>query len=356
MPTPPERRSVTVRRVPPLWFNHPANFGHEIPGHPERPQRIKTLEARMDQDEWFGWVRREAPPVARELLYAVHPERYVDFIEGHCKLGGPIDADTVAVEGTWELITRAAGGAVAVVDTLLGQEAPYAFSGMRPPGHHAEAEQAMGFCFFNSVAVAARHATNRHGLDRVLIFDWDVHHGNGTNHSFHRDSDILYASIHQSPMYPGTGAASDVGSGAGEGFTVNLPVPAGTGDNAFCSLTEHVVCQIVREWEPQLVLISAGFDAHAADPLASCQVTEAGYAGMAASVRRACSDVGAPLGLVLEGGYNVEALGESVAALAPVLSASEEPAAQDIPLHPLAEQAAGRLRRHWSSVGASAKG
>lgn len=337
-------------RVPPLWFHHSANFGHDIPGHPEQPQRIRSLEARLARGDWFGWERREAPTVERELLYAVHPERYVDFIEGHCALGGAIDADTVAVEGTWDLITRAAGGAVAVVDALMAGEAPYGFSGMRPPGHHAEAEHAMGFCFFNSIAVAARHATNHHGLERVLIFDWDVHHGNGTNHSFQRDADILFASIHQMPLYPGSGAASDIGSGPGEGYTVNLPVPAGTGDDAYRSLTEHVVCGLVRAWKPQLVLVSAGFDAHAADPLASCRVTEAGFAGMTASLRRACSEVGAPLGMVLEGGYAVDALAESVAALSPILAAAEDPIAEDVPLHPLAQQAASRLRAQWPAL------
>ncbi len=340
--------------MPPLWFHHQANFGHDIPGHPERPERIRALEARMDRDDWFGWERREAPVATYEQLTAVHPERHVDFIQSHCEAGGgAIDADTVAVDGTWELITRAAGGAVAVVDALLSGEAPYAMSGMRPPGHHAEASQAMGFCFFNSVAVAARHATARHGLERVMIFDWDVHHGNGTNFIFHSDPGVLFCSIHQMPLYPGTGAASDIGTGAGENYTVNLPVPAGTGDPAYRSLAEHIACGLVRDYKPQLVLVSAGFDAHAADPLASCQVTEAGFAGMTASLRRACTAVGAPLGLVLEGGYSVEALAESVAAVAPVLSAEEEPPGEDVALHPLAEQAAGRLKRSWPSIAAA---
>ena len=340
--------------MPPLWFHHQANFGHDIPGHPERPERIRALEARMEQDDWFGWERREAPPASDEQLMAVHPEGHVNFIRGVCDAGGgAIDSDTVVVEGTWELITRAAGGAVAVVDALMSGEAPYAMSAMRPPGHHAEAAQAMGFCFFNSIAVAARHATARYGLERVMIFDWDVHHGNGTNYIFHADSDVLFSSIHQMPLYPGTGAAMDVGTGAGEGFTVNLPVPAGTGDAAFRSLTEHVGARLVREWRPELVLVSAGFDAHAADPLASCEVSEAGFAGMAASLRRACTEVGVPLGLVLEGGYNVRALGESVAAVAPVLSAADEPEADDVPVHPLAEQAAARMQRHWPGVAAA---
>ena len=305
----------------------------------------------MERDDWFGWERREAPVATDEQLMAVHPEGHVEFIRSVAEAGGgAIDSDTVIVEGTWELITRAAGGAVAVVDALLTGEAPYAMSGMRPPGHHAEAAQAMGFCFFNSIAVAARHATAKYGLERVMIFDWDVHHGNGTNYIFHGDADVLFSSIHQMPLYPGTGAAMDAGTGAGEGYTVNLPVPAGSGDDAFRSLTEHVGARLVRDFQPQLVLVSAGFDAHAADPLASCQVSEAGFAGMAASMRRACTDIGVPLGLVLEGGYDVQALGESVAAVAPVLAAAEDPAPEDVPVHPLAEQAAARLQRQWPGV------
>ena len=308
----------------------------------------------MERDDWFGWERREAPMATAEQLQTVHPERYVDFIRSHCMAGGgAIDADTVAVEGTWETITHAAGGAVAVVDSLLSGEAPYAMSAMRPPGHHAEAAQAMGFCFFNSIAVAARHATNVHGLERVMIFDWDVHHGNGTNFIFHADADILFTSIHQMPLYPGTGAASDVGVGPGEGYTVNVPVPAGTGDDAYRSLAEHVAARLVRDWKPQLVLVSAGFDAHTADPLASCRVTEAGFAGMTASLRRACSAVDAPLGLVLEGGYAVDALAESVAALAPLLAADEAPPEEHVEVHPLATQTAQRMRRFWPSVSES---
>jgi len=308
----------------------------------------------MERDDWFGWERREAPAATREQLMGVHPERYVDFIQSHCEAGGgAIDSDTVAVEGTWETITRAAGGAVAVVDAVMTGDASYAFSGMRPPGHHAEAGQAMGFCFFNSAAVAARHATTRYGLDRVLVFDWDVHHGNGTNYIFHADADVLYSSIHQMPLYPGTGAASDTGTGAGEGYTINLPVPAGTGDDAYRSLVEHVIAPLVGDWKPQLVLVSAGFDAHAADPLASCMVTEAGFAGMTASLRRACTAGGVPLGFVLEGGYAVDALAESVAAVAPLLASGEEPEPQEVALHPLAEKALSRLQARWPSLAGS---
>jgi acetoin utilization deacetylase AcuC-like enzyme len=262
--------------------------------------------------------------------------------------------DTVAVAATYEAAVRAAGGAMALVDALLSGEAVTGFSAMRPPGHHAEPARAMGFCFFGNAAVAARHAQSAHGIERVLILDWDVHHGNGTNAIFHDDPSVLFVSIHEWPLYPGTGPASDLGSGDGKGATVNLPVPGRSGDEAFRSLVDHVVVPLIAAWEPGLVLVSAGFDAHGLDPLATCRVTERGYAEMTASLRRACAAVGAPLGLVLEGGYSLEALTGSVAALMPALTAESPPAATDaVPVHPLAAEAGERLAPWWPGVGSA---
>lgn len=334
--------------MPPVWLRHDASLAHDVPGHPERPARIVALESEMDRAGWFGSSVREAPAAARELLLAVHPEDHVAAIESLCARGGGfIDADTAAVEATWEAALRAAGGAAALVDALLGGEGRAGVSALRPPGHHAEAAQAMGFCFFGNVAVAARRATAAHGAARVLVLDWDVHHGNGTEAIFAADADVLFVSVHEWPLYPGTGPASYVGEGAGEGYTVNLPVPSGSGDAVWRSLVEHVAAALVRAWEPELVLVSAGFDAHHADPLATCAVTEAGFAGMTASMRRACDAVGAPLGLVLEGGYDLGALAGSMAALMPVLVGPATPPAEAIERHPLADAALGRLRRWW---------
>jgi acetoin utilization deacetylase AcuC-like enzyme len=215
---------------------------------------------------------------------------------------------------------HAAGGAVEMVRRLLGGEASCGFSAHRPPGHHAEPARAMGFCLFNNVAVAARYALDELGSSRVLILDWDVHHGNGTNDIFHASSDVLYISIHESPLYPGTGPASDVGDGPGEGFTVNLPVGAGSGDDVFCGLVSEVVVPRALAFEPQLILISAGFDAHRDDPLASCSVTEAGYAAMTATMMSLAAELGAPVGCVLEGGYALGALAASVAATMSAMS------------------------------------
>jgi acetoin utilization deacetylase AcuC-like enzyme len=335
-----------------LWLRHDSSLAHDIPGHPERPERIRALEGEMARAGWFGASLLEAPAVAREQPLAVPPESYVASIESLCASGGGfIDADTACVASTWEAAVRAAGGAVALVDALLGGTASVGVSALRPPGHHAEPERAMGFCFFGNVAVAAECARAAHGLERVLILDWDVHHGNGTEAIFASDPGVLFASIHEWPLYPGTGPASFVGSGAGEGFTVNLPVPSGSGDAAYESLVEHVVAPLVLHWEPQLVLVSAGFDAHRADPLATCVVTEAGFAAMTASVRRAADAVGAPVGLVLEGGYDLGALAGSMAALMPVLTADEPPAAQGSERHPLAADAVSRLAPWWPDLG-----
>src|SRR3954454_11056541 len=279
-----------------LWVHHDAGLAHAVPGHPERPARILALEAEMERHGWVGWGRAVSPRATREQLERVHPARHIDAIEAlDARGGGAIDMDTAVVRGTFEAALRAAGGAVALSDALLGGAAPGAVSAQRPPAHHAETARAMGCCFFNNVAGAAAHARAVHGLERVLILDWDVHHGNGTNDIFHADADVLFLSIHEWPLYPGTGPASDVGSGAGEGRTVNLPVPGRSGDETYAALVEHVAAALIRAWAPELVLISAGFDAHFDDPLATCRVTEAGYAAMTGSLRRPSAEVGAPV-------------------------------------------------------------
>jgi acetoin utilization deacetylase AcuC-like enzyme len=338
-----------------VWLRHELSLAHEVPRHPERPERIVALEAEMSRHEWFGCDVVRPREATREQLLAVHPARHVDYIEELCLAGGGhIDYDTVAVAATYEAALRSAGGAVALVDELMSGEAATGFSAMRPPGHHAEPARAMGFCFFGNVAVAARHAQAAHAVERVLVVDWDVHHGNGTNAIFHSDPSVLFVSIHEWPLYPGTGPAADLGAGEGEGYTINLPVPGGSGDETYRSLVDHVVLPLMAAWEPGLVLVSAGFDAHALDPLATCRVSERGYAEMTASLRRACAAVGAPLGLVLEGGYSLDALTGSVAALMPALVAESPPGETDaVPLHPLAVEAGERLAPWWPGVSAA---
>jgi acetoin utilization deacetylase AcuC-like enzyme len=261
--------------------------------------------------------------------------------------GGMIDMDTVASAGSFKAARHAAGGAVRMVELLLDREFDYGFSAHRPPGHHATRAQAMGFCLFNNVAVAARFALDVRGLERVMVLDWDVHHGNGTNDIFHDTDQVLFVSIHEWPLYPGSGRAADAGESEGEGFTVNLPVPGGSDDDTFRSLIDYVAVPLARAYRPQLVLISAGYDAHVDDPLATCRVTEAGFAAMTRSMRAACGAIGAPLGCVLEGGYALDALARSVAATAEALAEPEPDAAAAAPGTQLAEEAVERLRPWW---------
>jgi acetoin utilization deacetylase AcuC-like enzyme len=300
-----------------LYLRHQSSFAHETGPHPESPRRVAAIEEEMSEREWMGMELVEAPAAEREQILRVHTPEHVDSIERLAERGGGnIDLDTVASEGSWEAALHAAGGAVDAVDRLLDDEAEhrFAFCGLRPPGHHAERGAAMGFCLFNNVAVASAHAIAAHGVERVMVLDWDVHHGNGTEEIFYESSAVLYASIHQSPLYPGTGAAGDVGRGDGEGFTLNMPVPPGAGSDDFLSLVEGTVAPRAREHEPGLLLISAGYDAHRDDPLAQCELDEAAYREMAAAIRELGAELGAPVVVCLEGGYAVQALADSVAA------------------------------------------
>jgi acetoin utilization deacetylase AcuC-like enzyme len=299
----------------PLYFRHDSSLEHDTGPHPEGPGRIPAIEGELEARGWLGYERRDAPEVGLDTLTAVHPRSYVDGVRELCESGGgALDPDTVASPGSWTAALHAAGGACALVDVLMAGEAPFGFCGLRPPGHHAEPQQAMGFCLFNNVAVAARHALDSLGVERVFVLDWDVHHGNGTNDIFHADPALLFASIHQSPLYPGTGPLSDIGSGPGEGYTINLPVPPGSGEETWLGLVEHVVLPAARAFEPQLVLVSAGFDAHRDDPLGQQMLDADSFAQMALCVRALGEAAGAPVGAVLEGGYDLTGLAQSTAA------------------------------------------
>jgi acetoin utilization deacetylase AcuC-like enzyme len=322
----------------PVLFHHASSLLHDPGPHPEQPARITAIERAMAARDWLGFERRESPAASRELLGAVHPVRLINGIHELCVTGGgAIDADTVVSPGSWDAALHAAGGAAAMVDALLTGEARVGASVHRPPGHHAETRRSMGFCLFNNVAVAARRARDEHGIDRVLILDWDVHHGNGTQEIFYATDEVLFASIHQWPLYPGTGAAADTGSGAGAGTTVNLPVPPGSDDAVYASLVEHVVVPLARRYAPGLILVSAGFDAHARDPLAQCQVTDAGFATMSASVRALADELDVPVGVVLEGGYDLGALATGMVATLEVLAGDGPVTAPELPVHELAD-------------------
>ncbi len=331
----------------PLYVRHGSSLEHDTGLHPEGAGRIPAIEGELARRDWLGYRRVEAPAVAMEVLSRVHPRDYVDSVRAVSERGGgAFDADTLASEGSYTAALHAAGGACALVEELVAGRSGVGFCGLRPPGHHAEPAQAMGFCLFNNVAVAARHALESLGVRRVLVLDWDVHHGNGTNDIFHATDEVLFTSIHQSPLYPGTGPIDDVGSGAGEGHTVNLPVPPESGEAVWLSLVEHVVVPIARAYGPELVLISAGFDAHRADPLAECALEAESFAAMARWMRLVADELGAPVGAFLEGGYDLDALSQSVAATLEALAAPSAPPSSVDP-DALARAALARIGGPW---------
>jgi acetoin utilization deacetylase AcuC-like enzyme len=270
----------------------------------------------------------------------------VESVRRHSEEAAAFDLDTPTSHGSYEAALRSAGGACALVEALMAGEAPTGVSALRPPGHHAEAAMAMGFCLFNNVAVAARHALDGLGAERVLVLDWDVHHGNGTNAIFHGSRELLFASLHQWPFYPGTGELSDSGEGEGLGFSINLPVPAGSGDEIWLPLVEHVVVPAARQFAPDLVLLSAGYDAHRDDPVGGCLLDADSFAELACQVRGLADELGVPVGAVLEGGYDLDALADSLAATMEALRDGGEPASH--PPNALTERAAEQVSRFWS--------
>ncbi|MBA7610675.1 Histone deacetylase-like amidohydrolase [subsurface metagenome] len=286
------------------------------PGHPEGPQRLQAIDRMLEEFPLKGQVTdipaRDANPA--ELAW-VHEREYIKRIEQTRNRGYTmLDPDTGATADSYAAALRAAGGTMEAVNAVLTGQFESAFAFVRPPGHHAEAGRAMGFCLFNNVAVGALYAINTHGLKRVLILDWDIHHGNGTMHSFYNSDQVLYFSLHEYPHYPGTGSMDEIGRGAGAGYTVNVPLGGGQGDGEYMAIFHDLFQPIVREFAPELILISAGFDAHRSDPLADMALSSDGYAGMTAAVKEVADDCcRGKIALVLEGGYNLSALSEGIA-------------------------------------------
>jgi acetoin utilization deacetylase AcuC-like enzyme len=313
----------------PFYYRHPASLEHDprllSPGHPDTPERLIVLEAALEERGWLGWERRLAPAASEEDLELVHTRAHVESVRALCERGGgSIDTDTFVGPHSYQAALHAAGGARELARALLAGETPVGFAGLRPSGHHAERDRAMGFCLFDSVAVAAAWAIAEPGLERVFVLDWDVHHGNGTAEIFRTRRDVLFASLHQSPLYPGTGSLQDAGSGPGEGYTLNLPVPPGTGAELWMALIDEIVLPVACAFEPQLILVSSGFDAHRLDPLAHCLLETSTFVAMAARVRDLGRELGAPVGVVLEGGYDANVLAECVCAVLPALAVAGE--------------------------------
>jgi acetoin utilization deacetylase AcuC-like enzyme len=330
-------------------------------GHPERPARLDAVHAAIAAAE--GRLERiPARAATPEEILRVHSRAHLERL-GEAVRRAPLhlDADTYVSRQSYEVALLAAGAAIDLARRAAAGRATAGLAAVRPPGHHAESTRAMGFCLLNNVAIAARALQAEDRVERVLILDWDVHHGNGTQHCFEEDPNVLYASLHQFPFYPGTGAAHEAGRGAGAGTTLNVPMPAGCGDDEYLGALQRLLVPVARAFRPEIVLVSCGFDAHRDDPLAQMQVTRRGFLGMAALVRALADELcEGRLALVLEGGYAPSGLREGTEAVLEALLAESPP-----PPHPtvksgtsrtldaIVERVAAVHRERWRELGAA---
>ena len=294
-----------------------AYLDHEMgAGHPESPERLRAIRARLGLTGIFEQVVSITPrPAERKWIEKVHVSSYVEKLEAKSPNTGyaSLDADTMLCPGSLSAAYLAAGGAIAAADAVMAEEVDQVFCAVRPPGHHAEADRAMGFCLFNNVAIVAKYLQEQHRLERILIVDWDVHHGNGTQHSFYDDPTVLFFSTHQFPHYPGTGQSTETGRAKGNGLTINVPMSGGQGDEEYRQVFEEVLVPAADQFKPDCVLISAGFDAHRHDPLASMCLTEDGYETLTRIVLDlALQHASGRVISCLEGGYHLEGLSMSV--------------------------------------------
>ncbi len=298
-----------------LLITHPACLDHLTPaGHPERPDRLRAIDRALEQERFQTLARVEAPAAALDVIALCHPMDYVVAVRDAAPKDGLVrlDADTSMSPGSFEAALRAAGGAVHAVDEVIAGRAKNAFVATRPPGHHTETARPMGFCLFNNAAIAVRYAQKRHGLERAAVVDFDVHHGNGSQDIFWSDRTVMYGSTHQMPLYPGTGAKGERGE---HDTIVNAPLRPGDGGDQFRAAFESVILPRLREFRPDLVVISAGFDAHMRDPLANLNLLEADFDWATRKLMEiADTSAGGRVVSVLEGGYDLEGLAKSAAA------------------------------------------
>lgn len=298
-----------------LVLTHAASFDHLTPpGHPERPDRIRAIDEVLTADHFRDLARGEAPEGSLDSVALCHNEHYIAELRHLSPENGLVylDSDTSMSPGTWEAAMRGVGGAIAATEAVIAGHASNAFVATRPPGHHDETGRAMGFCLFDQAAIAARHAQRKHGIDRVAVVDFDVHHGNGTQDIFWADRSVMYCSTHQMPLFPGSGASSERGD---HDTIVNAPLAAGDGGAKFRAAFENLILPRLRKFAPELFVISAGFDAHSRDPLATLNLAASDFEWVTRKVMDiADATAGGRIVSVLEGGYDLKALGESVAA------------------------------------------
>ena len=300
----------------------PVYLEHDTGPHCEvAPRLIRTMEHLSETGLMKQLTQIPARPATVKEISRVHSEGYINYVESFAERGGGyLDPDTVVSKGSYKAALFAAGGLMNAVDAVIDGKVEHAFALVRPPGHHALRLEAMGFCLFNNVAVAARHLLASRGLKRVMIIDFDVHHGNGTQDEFYRDREVLYLSTHEYPFYPGSGATTEIGEGAGSGFTVNIPLPSSCRDEEYLQAFEEIVTPVAKRFRPQFILVSAGYDAHWADSISMMQVSTTGFAKMSRIIKGLADELcGGRLAFVLEGGYHVEALATSVRATFDIL-------------------------------------
>jgi acetoin utilization deacetylase AcuC-like enzyme len=303
------------------YVYEPVYLEHDTGQHPENAARLEAIMSRLEESGLKGRLCHiPARAATIEEISLVHQGDYIAYVQAVAKNGGGwLDPDTVVSPGSFKAALYAAGGLMKATEVVMS-EGGYAYALVRPPGHHATATQAKGFCLFNNVAIAARYAQSVFSLERIAIIDFDVHHGNGTQDTFYSDPSVLYISAHEFPLYPGTGGLEETGSGDGRGTTVNIPLPAGSGDGEYLKVFDEIIVPVVRRFEPQLILVSAGYDGHWSDRLAMMDLSVTGYAMMAGIIKGLADELcGGHLVLTLEGGYPLMSLAASVKATFDVL-------------------------------------
>ncbi len=337
--------SATRLAVTTTFCYDPFNLRHHLAGHPENRERLRGTWQLLQTDGILAQlVETPSLPASTEQLLRVHSRRHLEMVALAAQRNAHLDADTYVGSDSEQAARLAAGGLCQVVAAVLGGRATNGFALVRPPGHHATPDRGMGFCLYNNVAVAARAAQAEHGIERVLIVDFDVHHGNGTQDVFYEDGSVLFFSTHQYPYYPGTGHWRETGRGAGAGTTVNVPFPAGVGDVGYAAVFDQVLAPLAQRFQPQLILVSAGYDAHWNDPLAGMQLSIAGYAALVTRLLDLANELCAGrIVFTLEGGYHLEVLAHAVLTTLRLMTDRDAPISDPLGPSPWEERDASTL-------------